>query len=70
MSEQEIRAPFDREGFATVSETADYLGLSISSVYAMVRKGDLPHGKFAGNSIRIPRAAVVTYATERMQATE
>lgn len=60
--------PFDREGYARVSEVSQYLGLSSSLIYEMINKEppDLPHVRFGKNAIRIPRRAVVEFAERQL----
>jgi len=42
--------------FLTVDDAAQYLGVSRATVYAAVNTGQLPHVRFAGRQIRIPRS--------------
>ena len=44
----------DSRGFLTVADVARLLRLSLSMVYAMIARGEIPHERF-GRSIRIPR---------------
>jgi excisionase family DNA binding protein len=63
------KLPFDREGFAEVSEVAEYLSLSTTSIYNLIAAGDLPHARF-GQAIRIPRRAVVEYSNRKLAEQE
>jgi excisionase family DNA binding protein len=53
------------DGFATVAETADYLGLSRAKVYQIMDAGEIRFAKF-GHARRIPWASIVEYAQKSM----
>lgn len=61
------KLPFDREGFAEVSEVAEFMGLSTTTVYALCNSGELPSGRFGKAAIRIPRKAVVEYVDRKLR---
>lgn len=52
--------PFDREGYASVLEVAEYLSFSTGAIYDLIGEGILPSARLGSRKgIRIPRAAVV-----------
>ena len=53
------------EGLMTVRKAAEFLGLSRSTVYALMESGELPFAKI-GKARRIPRRAVAEFAASRM----
>ncbi len=53
------------DGFATVEEAADYLGLSRATVYKLMEIGHLPYAKFS-KSRRLPWKAMREYAARCM----
>ncbi len=55
------------DGLLTVRQAAQFLGLSIASLYAFMGRGDLPFVKF-GRSRRIPKKAVVELAAKNLVA--
>lgn len=58
-----------RDGFMTISDAAQHLGISRSKVYQEMHAGRLRYAKF-GRSRRIPRRALVEYAERAIVATE
>ena len=60
--------PFDREGFATVREVCEYLGLSPTTVHEMINREPpaFPAARFGKNGIRIARRGVVAFADSRL----
>ena len=48
------------QGFMTVAEVANQLGVSRSTVYQLCERGELRHVRVS-NAIRVPRTAVMAY---------
>lgn len=46
--------------FLSVEETRAYLGLGRSTLYDLIRRGELAHARF-GRVLRIPRSALQPY---------
>jgi len=55
------RPDLTAEGFADVTEAAEFLSLARSSIYKLMDNADLPFAKF-GKSRRIPWRALREYA--------
>jgi excisionase family DNA binding protein len=53
------------DGFDRVRDAARFLGISVSQVYLLMDRGELPYAKF-GKSRRIPRRSVVQYAMRNL----
>jgi excisionase family DNA binding protein len=51
------------EGFMRVPQAAEFLGVSRSTVYELMDKGQLPYAKF-GRSRRIPKRALMEFAAQ------
>lgn len=58
-----------RDGFATVQDAAQFLKMCRTSVYAMMRDGELPSTSIR-NSKRIPWAALHRIADTAMQTAD
>jgi excisionase family DNA binding protein len=58
-------ATVDEQGFATVMEAAEFLGLSRAKLYLIMDSGQLAYAKF-GKSRRIPRRGLRAYAEKCM----
>jgi excisionase family DNA binding protein len=54
------------EGLISVSEAAEFLGVSRSMVYVLMEDGQLPYVKI-GRARRIPRRALLAFAAERLR---
>ena len=57
------------EGLVRVTEAGQFLGLSRSAIYELMRAGDLPWVKL-GRSRRIPRRAVLEYAASGLHSAD
>lgn len=55
-----------REGFVSVAEAANFLGLAKSTVYALMEQGSLPYAKF-NRARRIPRSALLNFAASSVR---
>ena len=53
-------------GFFKVIEAAHFLGVSRATVYNLINEGELCFAKF-GSSTRIPRSALIDYATKNLK---
>ncbi|MHB0874507.1 MAG: helix-turn-helix transcriptional regulator [Anaerolineae bacterium] len=49
-------------------EVAAATGLPKSTVYRLAQRGELPHVKFLGKSVRFPESAVERWIAERLEA--
>lgn len=56
-------------GFVTALEASKFLGVSRSHIYALMERGELPYSRF-GNSRRIPRQAMIEFATKSLVGVE
>jgi excisionase family DNA binding protein len=54
------------EGFERVRDAARFLGLSVSQIYVLMNRRELPFAKF-GKSRRIPRRALLDFAKRHFQ---
>jgi len=64
---EQPRQPISDEGFADISQAAEYLSMSRSSVYKLMDAGELRFAKF-GKARRIPWRAIYDYAGRCMVA--
>jgi excisionase family DNA binding protein len=53
------------DGFERVRDAARFLGISVSQMYALMDRGQIPFAKF-GKSRRIPRRALLDFAKRHM----
>jgi excisionase family DNA binding protein len=53
----------DLPEFLTVEEIRAYLRLGRSTVYELLRQGELPHVRF-GRAIRVPKTALAKYLSK------
>jgi excisionase family DNA binding protein len=67
MSEREQAVVSD--GLVNVGEAARFLGMSRSSIYQMMDRGELRYAKL-GRSRRIPKAALLVLAAKSMIGAE
>jgi excisionase family DNA binding protein len=56
-------------GFVSVTEAAAFLRLGISTVYAMIDKGLIPHAQF-GRSKRVPKRFLLDAESEALNRGE
>jgi excisionase family DNA binding protein len=54
------------DGLVPVSEAAAFLGVSRSTLYALMERGELPYVKI-GRARRVPRRALITLAAARLR---
>jgi excisionase family DNA binding protein len=55
--------PFGEQGLCSIDEAAAFLGVSRSTIYAMLSKGELPEVKLLkGKLRRIPKAVLIQIA--------
>ncbi|MFA5127818.1 MAG: helix-turn-helix domain-containing protein [Patescibacteria group bacterium] len=52
---------FARFEFLSIEETAEYLRLDRKTVYAMIRRGDLPGVRRCGRTFRVHRPSVISW---------
>ena len=52
----------DLPEFLTVEEVRAYLRLGRSTIYELLRQGELPHVRF-GRAIRVPKTALAKYVS-------
>lgn len=52
---------FSRFEFLSIEETAEYLRLDRKTVYAMIRRGDLPGVRRCGRTFRVHRPSVISW---------
>jgi len=57
----------EHEQLLTVKQSAKFLGISISSLYLFMQRGELPYAKF-GSARRIPKAALLAFIRSHMIA--
>lgn len=55
------------EGLVTITEAAEFLSLSPSTIVIMLRRKELPCCVIAGRSRRIPKAALIRYVNDRLK---
>jgi len=53
------------DGLVTVRQAAQFLGLSIASIYSLMARGELIYAKF-GKSRRIPKRALIELAKKNI----
>lgn len=53
----------DLPEFLTAEEIRTYLRLGRSTIYELLRRGELPHVRF-GRAIRVPKAALARYLSK------
>jgi excisionase family DNA binding protein len=53
----------DLPEFMTTEEIRAYLRLGRSTIYELLRRGELPHVRF-GRAIRVPKAALARYLSK------
>jgi excisionase family DNA binding protein len=53
----------DLPEFLTVEEIRAYLRLGRSTIYELLRRGELPHVRF-GRAIRVPKTALAKYLSK------
>ena len=56
-----------QDGFCSISELGEYLGVSRPSVYKLLNEGTLPYTRVLGRR-RIPRHAVYQMVAKRLKA--
>ena len=59
----------EKPTFLRMPEVARHLGVSRSTAYALLKKGDLPYITLGG-SVRVPRAAIERLAAKAMRENE
>lgn len=57
------------DGFISVREAADFLGLSRSTLYALMEKGKMPFAKI-GSARRVPRRALIEFGVSSLKGCE
>ena len=62
----EDRVALVADGLLTVREAAAFLGISRSSLYVLMDRGELPFAKI-GRSRRVPRRAVIELAARELR---
>ena len=52
-------------GLMTYTQAADFLGLKVGTVYALVSQRRVPHVRLSGRLVRFERVALEAYVAER-----
>jgi excisionase family DNA binding protein len=56
----------DDEAYLTISQTAEYLNLSLSTVQIMLRNKELPYFSFGRKSRRVRKSDLLKYTQSRL----